>query len=219
MNNNDSETPKQTAFSELDNTEIDPHERIIQRMRAHIDYIDELKHQNAPIREQVGALVALKELLFEYGTTFYPAISSGRNRILAYMRDNLGRVVDSNELSVVSGIQEHARRIRELRREEGWVIASKLLGRPDIAPNQYVLETLERTDATERTIPEEVAKAVFERDNNHCVVCHWSPEASTPDDPRYLELHHRTPVLNRGQPTVENLEVRCNKCHKRAHTT
>jgi len=65
--------------------------------------------------------------------------SSGRDRILRYLRLNVGQVVDKESLSGVSGIFEWARRLRELRDEEGWPISSNE-NRRDLKPGQYVLE-------------------------------------------------------------------------------
>lgn len=43
-----------------------------------------------------------------------------RNKLRAYFLSNLGRVLNSDELRAVSGgIAEWARRVRELRNEEG----------------------------------------------------------------------------------------------------
>jgi len=63
-------------------------------------------------------------------------------RILTYLRGRVGVVVDKDELSGVSGIYEWARRIRELRVEEGWPISSDQT-RDDLGPGQYILESPE----------------------------------------------------------------------------
>lgn len=47
---------------------------------------------------------------------------SGAERILAYLRLRVGESVHGDELAVVSGIQEYARRVREWRVEFGWPI-------------------------------------------------------------------------------------------------
>lgn len=44
-------------------------------------------------------------------------------RILAYLSEHLGEAVHGDELAAVSGIQEWARRVRELRIEDGYEIA------------------------------------------------------------------------------------------------
>ena len=55
------------------------------------------------------------------------------------MKMNVGQVLDKDELSGVSGIYEWARRVRELRVEEGWPISSDQT-RDDLKPGQYILE-------------------------------------------------------------------------------
>lgn len=49
---------------------------------------------------------------------------SARDRLLYYFLANVGQLIEGDELLVVSGIQEYARRIRELRVELGWHILS-----------------------------------------------------------------------------------------------
>lgn len=60
-------------------------------------------------------------------------------KILRYLIVTMGKVVDKEELSGVSGIYEWARRVRELRVEEGWPISSNE-NRSDLKPGQYILE-------------------------------------------------------------------------------
>jgi len=66
-------------------------------------------------------------------------LNSAQERILAYMRLRLGEVVDKDELSGVAAIHEWPRRVRELRVEHGWPIASNET-REDLRPGEYVLE-------------------------------------------------------------------------------
>ncbi len=65
-----------------------------------------------------------------------------RARILRYLLVTRGKVVDKEELSGVSGIYEWARRVRELRLEEGWPISSNE-NRDDLKPGEYVLDGAE----------------------------------------------------------------------------
>lgn len=66
-------------------------------------------------------------------------VSSAEARLLRYLQANRGRVIDKDSLSGVSGIYEWARRLRELRLEQGWAIDSNET-RDDLKPGQYVLE-------------------------------------------------------------------------------
>ncbi len=65
--------------------------------------------------------------------------AGAKPRLLMYLRSRPNEVVDKDELSGVSGIYEWARRLRELRVEDGWRIASDQT-RDDLRPGQYVLE-------------------------------------------------------------------------------
>ena len=88
----------------------------------------EMGRRQAEVRElmaQVGARIGLP--------------TGARARILRYLLVTKGKVVDKEELSGVSGIYEWARRVRELRLEEGWPISSSE-NRTDLKPGQYVLD-------------------------------------------------------------------------------
>ena len=83
------------------------------------------------LRNQVRNLVPANHLLHDLGSSLLPdgATLSARERILAYLRRFPGAIIDGDELMVVAGISEYARRIRELRVEEGWPILSGLTAR------------------------------------------------------------------------------------------
>ncbi|WP_431035995.1 HNH endonuclease [Streptomyces sp. P6-2-1] len=65
-------------------------------------------------------------------------IGSGREAILRYLRRHVGVPVPGHALAGVSGISEWARRVRELRVEEGWPIESGV-GRRDLLHDHYRL--------------------------------------------------------------------------------
>lgn len=73
--------------------------------------------------------------------------SGARDRILRYLQLRVGEVVEKEELDGVAGIQEWARRVRELRVEYGWPISSDE-NRDDLRPGQYVLERSDTDDTT-----------------------------------------------------------------------
>lgn len=78
------------------------------------------------LRQQVRNLIPAHHLLRDLGSSLLPEGTrlSARERILAYLRRFPGVVIDGDELMIVAGISEYARRIRELRKEEGWPILS-----------------------------------------------------------------------------------------------
>lgn len=83
---------------------------------------------NPDLRAKVKALIPVNLRLRDLGASLIdPAnVTSARERIRQYLNKFVGEVVDGDELMVVSGISEYARRIRELRVQFGWDIASGL---------------------------------------------------------------------------------------------
>lgn len=118
--------------------------------------------RNGSIGEQVSSLVEvnlhLRALGASIGASLAPEDSgSGRARLLAYLRIQVGQIVHTDELMIVAGIGDYPRRIRELRGDHGWPIISGLAvrdmrvaiddGRPGsraeqvgrMAPEEYML--------------------------------------------------------------------------------
>lgn len=85
-----------------------------------------------------------------------------RQLILEFFLKNLGKVVESRDIQSASGgAVEWARRVRELRNEEGYQILSQK-DRADLKPNQYLLETTFRMPAFRRDISKETRAWVLE---------------------------------------------------------
>src|SRR5207237_355419 len=81
------------------------------------------------------------------------------------------------------------RRARELRTEDGWGIATRFTGRPDLHSGEYVLESIERVaEPHDRRIPHDIQKEVYARDDNKCQLCGWNRDRWTAADPRILDL-------------------------------
>jgi len=140
--------------------------------------------------------------------------------ILAYLRENVGRPVSGDELRYVTGNKkEWARRVRELRTEEGWPISTYWNGRPELRSGLYLLEEDRQMHAHDRTIPDDVRRQVLERDSFTCQAegCGWTREQWIQEDPRHLELHHVKQHVDGGANEADNLITLCNRCHDRAH--
>ncbi|MBB4836974.1 hypothetical protein HNP52_000025 [Sphingomonas kyeonggiensis] len=125
-----------------------------------IDLLTNFEHhlRNSGLRDQVRALVPAHKQLQDLGSSLVPhgAQLSARERILAYLRAFPRQVIDGDELMIVAGISEYARRLRELRVEEGWPILSGMTAReqreadedggnaldlpPAMRPDQYMLQ-------------------------------------------------------------------------------
>jgi hypothetical protein len=111
----------------------------------------------ADLRDQVLALIPVWDTLYELGKNLLPANvrNAARDRLLYYFSQYPNQVISRQELSVVSGISEWARRVRELRVEYGWAIYSgKTLselpideqedGWRNLRPDDYVMISLEQ---------------------------------------------------------------------------
>jgi len=95
------------------------------RMEAFLSSFETSLHGN-DLRPKVLALVDVFHGLRDLGSSLIPATEAGsaRERILCYLIKYPLTVIHGDELMVVSGIQDWPRRVRELRKELGWAIAS-----------------------------------------------------------------------------------------------
>ncbi len=139
-------------------------------------------------------------------------------RILEYLRRNAGKPVTGEELRYVAqNAAEWARRVRELRTEDGWPVRSRQNGRPDLPNGSYLLEEDRQAPVHDRRIEDRVRREVLVRDRYRCCDCGWSRETWNVDDPRYLELHHVEHHAAGGANSAENLLSLCNVCHDVRH--
>jgi hypothetical protein len=143
---------------------------------------------------------------------------SMKEKILKYLRENVGKIVTGEELRYVANGSEWARRVRELRTEEGWPIASKMTGRPDLPIGAYVLEMDRQSPLPDRRIPDSIRRQVLMRDKYTCRKCGWNQDLWNPSDPRFLEIHHIKPHAEGGGSSIDNLEACCNVCHDQIHS-
>jgi len=100
-------------------------ERIRQKVTNLIENF-ESELRSGELRSKVLALIPVFHELRELGKGLIPADSatSARERILYYFQKYPYTVIKGDELLVISGIQEYARRVRELRVQFGCAIAS-----------------------------------------------------------------------------------------------
>jgi hypothetical protein len=144
---------------------------------------------------------------------------SVKEKILRYLRENVGQPVTSEELRYLAGNKsDWPRRTRELRTEGGWPVFTSMQGRPDLAIGTYVLDEDRQAPPHDRRIKDEVRIEVLERDGFACTACGWTREQAQPDDPRRrLEPHHLIEHAAKGSNNAENLITLCNVDHDRVH--
>jgi HNH endonuclease len=144
---------------------------------------------------------------------------SARDRLRKHFLDNIGKVMDSDELRVVSGnISEWARRVRELRSDEGY----KILTHNDLSelkPGQYVLKDAKPEPAMERNISKEARALILDRNGFTCQMCGAvAGEVHPYDATRKTRLHigHIIDKSQGGTDDPSNLRALCSVCNEGA---
>lgn len=141
-----------------------------------------------------------------------------KDKILEFLLANVGMPVTGEELRYVAGDKtEWARRVRELRTEEGWALSTKNMGRPDLPIGVYLLEDDHQAPPHDRKIPDDIRREVLAREDYSCLHCKWNHAKWNKADPRHLELHHKVHHAKGGDNTADNLITLCTVCHDKVH--
>jgi HNH endonuclease len=142
--------------------------------------------------------------------------------ILDYFLENLGRVVESRDIQAASGgAVEWARRVRELRNEEGYQILSHK-DRADLKPNQYLLETSKRIPAFKRSVSKETRAWVLERNGYTCQMCGVAagdPDPFGSERTVRLTMGHIIDKSKGGDDSPQNLRAICTSCNEGLQNT
>ena len=142
-----------------------------------------------------------------------------RGKLRAHFLANIGRVMDSEELRTIAENQsEWARRVRELRTEEGYLILTHN-DRSELKPGQYLLENPKPQPAFERAISKETRAFVLDRNGFTCQMCGAVAGESHPyDTTRKTRLHlgHIIDKSMGGTDDPSNLRAVCSVCNEGA---
>lgn len=148
-----------------------------------------------------------------------PKTDGSRTKLRAYFLANLGRVMDSTELrEVAGGISEWARRVRELRTEEGYLILTHN-DRADLKPGQYLLESAKPQPAFAREISKETRAYVLDRNGFTCQMCGAVAGEPHPYDPSRKTRLHLGHIIDKsagGSDEPANLRAICSVCNEGA---
>ncbi len=101
--------------------------------------------QSRDLRNKVRALIPILRELRSFGKIFIPheIASSARDRILHYFRKYPQLLISGDELFIVSGIQEYARRVRELRVQFGWKIINGITAKTMAVEGDFTLKSID----------------------------------------------------------------------------
>ena len=142
--------------------------------------------------------------------------------ILEYFLSNVGKVLESKDIQQASGgAVEWARRVRELRNEDGYQILTHK-DRANLKPNQYLMETIDRIPAFARNISKETRAWVLERNGYTCQMC--GVAAGDPDPlggnrTVRLTMGHIIDKSKGGDDSPQNLRAVCTNCNEGLQNT
>lgn len=141
-----------------------------------------------------------------------------RAKLREYFLANVGKVLDSDVLRDVAGASEWARRVRELRNEEGMNIITHN-DRSDLKVGEYLLLDLKIKPAFERGISKETRAFVLDRNGFTCQMCGAAAGELHPyDQGRKTRLHigHIIDKSMGGTDDPNNLRAICSVCNEGA---
>lgn len=147
-----------------------------------------------------------------------PRGKGSKAKLREYFMLNVGKVLNSEELSKVAGKSEWGRRVRELRNEEGMNIVTHN-DRSDLKPGEYLLVDLKPLPAFERGISKELRAFVLDRNGFTCQMCGAAAGEPHPyDNGRKTRLHigHIKDKSMGGEDEAFNLRAVCSVCNEGA---
>jgi 5-methylcytosine-specific restriction endonuclease McrA len=145
---------------------------------------------------------------------------SAKEKLRQFFRTRVGEVVTSAELQEAAGpVTEWARRVRELRNDEGWPIESHN-DRTDLVPGQYILVSSPPESDRYRfskPISNRLRAQVLERNGYTCKMCGVAA-GDQMENGRIARLHvgHIVDKSHGGPDTLDNLRALCSQCNQGA---
>ena len=147
------------------------------------------------------------------------APKGARAKLRLHFLANIGRIMGAEELRPVAGdISEWARRVRELRTEEGFLILTHN-DRADLKPGEYLLETAKPQPAFARGISKEARAFVLDRNGFTCQMCGAVAGEPHPYDLTRKTRLHIGHVIDKslgGSDEANNLKAICSVCNEGA---
>ena len=148
-----------------------------------------------------------------------PPAKGARAQLRAHFLQNIGRVIHADELrEVAGGTSDWARRVRELRGEEGFLILTHN-DRAGLKPGQYLLESAKPQPAFARAISKETRAFVLDRNGFTCQMCGAVAGEMHPFDASRKTRLHIGHIIDKslgGSDEPGNLRAICSVCNEGA---
>lgn len=139
-----------------------------------------------------------------------------RTKLREHFESHVGQVLNAAQLREVAGISEWARRVRELRDEEGMQILTHN-DRGDLKPGEYLLVDLARKPVIARDISGKLRRHILERNGFTCQVCGAGAGEESGCEPGRkcrLQIDHIQPISQGGSDDEHNLRAVCTEYNK-----
>lgn len=137
-------------------------------------------------------------------------------KLRAHFQAHVGEVLNSSTLKAIADTSEWARRVRELRDEEGFDILTHN-DRADLKPGEYLLTSLKPRPAFAREISKETRAFVLDRNGYTCQSCGavaGEPHPADPTKKTRLHIGHLIDKSSGGADTPDNLRAICSLCNE-----
>lgn len=137
-------------------------------------------------------------------------------KLRSYLLANAGKVIHADTLRGIANTSEWARRVRELRDEEGLDILTHN-DRADLKPGEYILNSHKPRPAFARDISKETRAFVLDRNGFTCQSCGavaGEPHPADPTKKTRLHIGHIIDKSEGGNDAPENLRALCSLCNE-----
>ena len=143
-----------------------------------------------------------------------------KNAIKQFLLSRIGQVVTAKQLHQASGVTEWARRVRELRGDEGWKILTHH-DRHTLKPGEYVLAKAPPKGGYRfaKPISKRIRAQVLDRNGYTCQMCGASAgdkDESNQGRPVQLHIGHIIDRSHGGKVELSNLRALCASCNQGA---
>ena len=144
-----------------------------------------------------------------------------KERLRQFLAAHVGEVVTSIQLRDAAGtdVSEWARRVRELREDEGWPILTNN-DSVDLKPGEYLLSAPPPVKEVRfgRGISAKLRAEVLDRNGFTCQMCGLTPGEVDPSTGRKVRLHigHIVDKNLGGKEELSNLRALCSTCNQGA---